>query len=263
MIAQLGFAPGRGVRAARFYPAPSLPVERACLAANAIRDALVSVLGATELAIGEPLIPSASAWRHLTRGALVYLTAGRLSEVVVFADPLSASALVRAAFGEPPLPVRGEWSALERSALERILARCALACDALSGERGGAPRAVDPASLPEAAVFFDVRVSEPVRFALGVGLLRPLPPPAPSSTLRTALLGALPLELRAVLGSATLPARRIAALRPGAILRLDTPLAASAELRTAGRRIARGTCGIVAGRAAFAVRATEVNGVPL
>lgn len=265
MIAELRFGSGRGVRCARFEAAPLVPLDAACVLANGVREALRALLGAPAVvALGEPVVPSPEAWERLTGGALAFLSPGSATDVAFILGERDALALVHAAFGEPPAAVRasgpGAWSALERSALARIAARCATACDALCADRRGATRAVEPATLPGCAAFFDVRVSAPLAFTIGVGVLRPLPPPEPGTRIAPATLGEVELELRAVLGRAYCDARSIAAWRPGTLVRLATGTRTGSELCAGTRRIARGTCGIVGRCTAFAVHATETNG---
>ncbi len=254
MIASLAFAPGPGVRAARFVRRPRIPLDAACVVANGVREALRGLLGESpSVALGEPVALDAAAWHLLVRDALIFATPGRLTDVAFVLPRADARTLLDAAFGEATSH-RGAPSALEATAVERIAARCAYACDALCAERRGPTRVADAAHLPPARAFFDVRVTAPVRFTLGVAILRDLPEPEPSTALTPAALDAVGLEARVVLGTGRITARRLLDLRPGELIVLGTKVVDAGELNVAGQRVAEGVCGVVRGRAAFAVR---------
>ncbi len=262
MIAALTFdpAPGR-VRRARFVPRPGLGLDAACALAAGLRDALGSALGdACAATIGEPVALDAAAWRALASRSLAFAFPGRATDIVFVLSQPDARALIAAAFREEPAPHDASWSALEAGALERIIARCAPACEAIAGARRGPLRAVDPARLAPCADAFDVRVTAPVRLTIGVGLLRALPDVPPARTLARAALGSVPLEARVVLGRGVLAASRLLDLRVGDVVRLHTKVAGEGELNVAGQRIAVGTCGVRNGLAAFDVRSTKMRG---
>ena len=262
MIASLGFESATGrVRRARFVPRAALAIESACAVANGVRDALRGALGdGCLVTLGDPVALDAAAWRALARHALAFALPGQATDVVFVLPRHDARALVAAAFGEDPAPHDTAWSALETGALERIIARCAPACDALCVERRGPLRAVDAERLEPCVVFFDVRVASPVRFTIGVGIARAPAEPRPSRTLSPAALGSVPLETRVILGRGTLAAAHLLQLGVGDIVRLDTKVAGEGELNLAGRVMAFGTCGVVDGRAAFDVRSTTMRG---
>ncbi len=262
MIAALAFEPSLGrVRRARFVPRVGLGLEAACGLANGLRDALAGALGATcAVTIGEPVALDALAWRSFCARALAFTLPGRTTDIVFVLAQRDARALIAAAFGEPPAPHDASWTPLEAGAVERIIARCAPACDALCGERYGPVVAVDPARLGTCVDFFDVRVAAPVRLTIGVGLLRALPEPPPARTLARATLGAIPLEARVVLGRGVLAASRLLDLRVGDLVRLGTKVAGEGELNVAGHGIALGTCGVRNGLAAFDVHSTKMRG---
>jgi flagellar motor switch/type III secretory pathway protein FliN len=253
VIAGLTFEPARGrVRRARFVPTPALPVDAACVVANGVREALRALLGeACSVTIGEPVALDAVAWRNLVSDALLFATPGRATDVVFVLAARDARRLVAAAFGEDAASEGGAWSALEAGAIERIVARCANACDALCVERRGPTSAVDPAHLPRSVAYFDVRVAAPVAVTLGVGILREIPAPPPAATLSLETLGEVAVDVRAVLGHGTLPAARLLDLRAGSLVPLRTKVEGEGELNLAGQRIALGTCGARNGRAAF------------
>lgn len=260
MIASLAFAPGTGVRPARFARRSRIPLDAACVVANGVREALRGLLGESPtVVLGDPVAIDPAAWRVLVRDALVFATPGRLTDVAFVLARADARTLLDAAFGEASSH-RGAPSALETQAVERIAARCANACEALCAERRGPTRAADAARLPPCVAFFDVRVTAPVIFTLGVGVLRELPDAEPAATLTPAALGAVGLEARVVLGTGRISARRLLDLRPGDLVALGTKVVDAGELNVAGQRVAGGICGVVRGRAAFAVRSIHARG---
>ncbi len=264
MIAALAFEPARrGIRRARFVPRASLPVDAACVVANGVREALRTLLGqACAVTIGEPVALDAAAWRSLARDALLFATPGRVTDVVFVLAARDARRLVGAAFGEDGTAEDGAWSALEAGAIERIVARCANACEALCVERHGPTTAVDVALTPRSVAYFDVRVAAPVALTIGVGILRELPETPPPATLKPAVLGGVRVDLRVVLGRGRLPAPRLLDLRIGSVVELDTKVDGEGELNLAGQRIAFGTSGVRNGHAAFEVRSASMRGDP-
>lgn len=261
MIATLAFEPARArVRRARFVPRPSLPVDAACVVANGVREGLRTLLGeACTVAIGEPVALDAEAWRRLAHDALLFATPGRATDVVFVLAARDARRLVAAAFGEEPAE-GGSWSTLEAGAIERIVARCAHAADALCVERRGPTSLVDAARIPRLVAYFDVRVTAPVTFTLGVGIVRDLPEAPPVMTVSPAALGEVRLDVRVVLGRAALPVGRLLELRAGSVVILSTKVDGEGELNVAGQRIAFGTCGLRQGRAAIEVRSVMLRG---
>jgi hypothetical protein len=264
MIATLAFGPRRArVRQARFVPRPSVPVDAACVLANGVREGLRTLLGeACSVTIGEPVALDAAAWRSLTHDALLFATPGRATDVVFVLAARDARRLVAAAFGEDGSADQGSWSALEAGAIERIVGRCANACEALCVERRGPTRAVDAAQLPRAVGYFDVRVSAPVALTLGVGIVRDLPEAPPLATVTPATLGGAGVDVQVVLGRVELPIPRLLELRAGSVVVLSTKVEGEGELNVAGQRIAFGICGLRHGRPAFEVRSITPRGDP-
>ncbi len=262
MIAALAFEPAlRRVRRARFVPRASLPLDAACAIARGLHDALQSTLGAAcAVTLGEPVALAAMSWRSLAAQALAFVLPGRDTDVVFVLARRDARALIAAAFGEELAPHDASWTELEAGAVERIMARAAPACDVVCGERRGPVRAVDPAHLAPCADFFDLRVAAPVRLTIGIGIARSVAPPAPIRTLAPLTLGAIPLEVRVVLGRGVIAASRLLDLRVGEIVTLRTKVAGEAELNVAGHGIALGSCGVLKGRAAFDVQSTRMRG---
>jgi hypothetical protein len=264
VIATLAFEPGRAsVRRARFVLRPSLPVDAACVVANGVREALRTLLGeACTVTIGEPVALDAAAWRSLAPGALLFATPGRATDVVFVLAARDARRLVAAAFGEETTAEDGSWSALEAGAIERIVARCANACEALCVERRGPTCSVDAARVSRPVAYFDVRVSAPVALTLGVGILRDLPEAPPLTTVTPAALAGISVDVRVILGRGMLPVPRLLELQPGSLVRLGTKVDGAGELNVAGQGIAFGTCGLRHGRTAFEVRSVSMRGDP-
>ncbi len=262
MIATLAFGPQRGrVRAPRFVPQPGVPVDAACVVANGVREALRALLGeACPIALGEPVALDALAWRGLLRGALVFATPGRATDVAFVLAARDARRLVQAAFGEEPAGGESGPSALETGAIERIVGRCAVACEALCVERRGPTSLVDAARLPPAVAYFDLRLGAPLDLTIGVGLLRPLPEVPPAPALAPTALAGVGVEVRVVLGRAGLPLHEVLTLRTGSVVALRTKVAGEGELNLAGQRIAFGSCGVRNGRAAFEVGSIAMRG---
>ena len=264
MIATLAFEPARGrVRAARFVPRPNLPVDAACVVANGVREGLRTLLGeACTVTIGEPVALDAAAWRSLAHDALLFATPGRATDVVFVLAARDARRLVAAAFGEESADENGSWSALEAGAVERIIARCANACEALCVERRGPTSMVAAGHVPRSVAYFDVRVAAPVVLTLGVGIVRELPETPPPVTLSPGTLGGIAVDVRVVLGRGSLPVPRLLELRPGTIVPLGTKVEGEGELNVADQRIGLGTCGLRGNRAAFEVRTITMRGDP-
>jgi hypothetical protein len=255
MIADATFGPAvQGVRALRFAPRASIPLEAACLVANGIRETFRELLGEQcELVLGQPAALEAGAWSLLARDAFLFLTRGRQTDIVLVLPQRDARRLVLRAFGEGDELPDAACSALEVHAVERIAARCAATFDPLCAERRGGSRAVRAHEIPPCVAYFDVRVAAPVPLTLGIGIVRDLPDPGPSGALSPRALDAVALEARAVFAEGVLDAATFVRLTPGDVVRLDTKVGAPASLNIAGRRLASGVAGVVAARTAFQV----------
>ena len=263
--ARFGASDGR-VRRLRFVRRASIALDAACAVANGIRELLRELFGADcELLIGEPAALDAHAWSQLAQDALLFLSRGRRTDVVLVLPRKDARRLVLRAFGEPdanaPLP-EAACSALELHALERIAARCAAACDPLGAEACERTRAVAATDLPRCSAYFDVRVRAPVGLTLGIGIVRDLPDPAPARMLAPDALDSVAVEARAVFAEGTLDAAGFVKISPGAIVKLDTKVGAPASLNLGDMRLAVGVPGVVASRTAFLVRDLASGAVP-
>ncbi len=254
MIADLRFPAIPGVRRGRFVPRASIPVGAACLAASRAREGLRDILGEScEVVIGEPHAIAPPAWAAITRNTRAFLTPGRLTDVAVVIAESDARALVRYAFNERGEIASGLCSALEAQALERIVQRCAPAWEPLCAERRGPTIACDPAKLPPAVAYFDIRVRAPIALTIGVGILRALPEPGPGTTVPPSALASVPLVVRAVLGSGRVATGALLALEPGDVLTLSTKVGSPGALKVGPKTIAVGTCGLAGSRLAFRV----------
>jgi len=260
MIADATFgAPAGRVRRMRFVTRASIPIEAACVVANGIRETLRELFGETcELVLGEPAALDANAWSLLARDALLFLTRGRQTDIVLVLPQRDARRLVLRAFGEgegpgaPHLP-DGACSALELHALERIAARCAAAFDPLCAERRAGSRAVGAHDVPACVAYFDLRVRAPVALTLGIGIVRDLPDPGPSGAIPAFALDSVAVEARAIFADGTIDAVEFVRLKPGDVVKLRTKVGAPASLNVGGRRLATGVPGVVASHTAFLV----------
>jgi len=255
MIADATFgAPFGRVRRLRFVARASIPVEAACVVANGIRETLRELFGETcELVLGEPAALDAHAWSVLTHEALLFLTRGRQTDIVLVLPQRDARRLVLRAFGEGEALPDGACSALELHALERIAARCAAAFDPLCAERRAGSQPVRALDVPACVAYFDLRVHAPVALTLGIGIVRDLPDPGPSGALPPCALDAVAVEVRAIFAEGTIGAAEFMRLKPGDVVTLGTKVGAPASLNLGGRRLATGVPGVVASRTALLV----------
>jgi hypothetical protein len=250
--ATFGLAAG-GVRALRFVPRASVPLETACAVANGIRETLRELLGECELVLGEPAALGPQAWALLAHESLLFLTRGRLTDVVIVLPLRDARRLVLRAFGEGDVLPDGACSALEMHALERIAARCAAAFEPLCRGRGEGPRAVRGHEVPACTTYFDLRVRSPLPLTLGIGIVRDLPDTGPAALLVPRSLDAVTVDLRAVFAEGILDAAGFVELRPGSVVKLETKVGAPASLNLGAGRLATGVAGVVASHTAFLV----------
>ena len=254
MIADASFGPGGGgVRALRFVRRASVPLETACVVANGIRETLRELLGECELVLGEPAALGPQAWALLARDALLFLTRGRATDVVIVLPQRDARRLVLRAFGEGDDLPDGACSALEMHALERIAGRCAAAFEPLCRGRGEGPRAVRASEVPACSAYFDLRVRAPLPLTLGIGIVRDLPEPGPAALFAPRALDEVSVDLRAVFAEGILDAAEFVELRPGSVVKLGTKVGAPASLKLGAGRLATGVAGVAASHTAFLV----------
>jgi len=256
MIAALGFSQarrsprGRALRELRFVRRSGLPLSATCLVANGVREHFARLLGrALETEVVDPVIPDARSLNVLLEDATIRRVRGRLCEAFVVVRPHDARRLVAAAFAEP----EGEQAALsafERLTLDRLLAVVPPLCTPLCGEvRGVAPETPERAAA-EATTYFEVRVGGDIGAALGFALSAdPAEDAAPALSLED--LDDVEIECAVECARGSLEFETYAALRPGMMLPLETPLDEGGLLRAGGIAIVRGTCGSRGERAAF------------
>jgi hypothetical protein len=241
---------GRSVRTARFERRLALPLSVPLLAANELRERLSRVLGApVETRVLAACVPDARSWEAIAADARWWRIEGSAGEAMLILRPDDALALARAAFGEEgtgAMPL----SALETAALDRVIAVCAPAFAALCGaERPLAAQPVRAGGWPE--VYFEIAVEGAVTARMGIGVADAAPAP-PHSCAGTDALGGVGLRLDAVLSLERLGVGEVLRLRPGDLL---CARSGTAEVRAAGRTIARGEYGVH--RGCGAVRITE------
>ncbi|MDE2481662.1 MAG: FliM/FliN family flagellar motor switch protein [bacterium] len=243
---------GRRVRDARFADRSSLPVSAACLVGNALRETLAALLACeVEVRVFAPVLPAAAAWHAIANDAFVYRLRGTCGDAALVLRACDALALAAAAFGEPSDAAR-PLSPIERIVLDRAVAAIAGAAAPVCGPLIGAPDAVAPESLAGFATYFEVQIERPIRARIGVALARDPDPPVGAALPAEALLD-LELELRVALAGAPITAGALAGLELGAIVPMTETTTPAGRLILAGRVIARGECGVIGSRFAFAI----------
>jgi hypothetical protein len=242
------------MRSAHFEERSQLPVQAACVVAGGMRERLATILGApVSLHVLEPRIPTAGAWQAIVRAAWIYAVRGSVTDAAIVLRPRDAVAVASAAFGETVAVDAGEraLSAMEREVLERTAATLAGTLAAVCGEMREAGVG-KPAVTSAFATYFEVAVDRPLRACIGIAVARE-PRPEPCGTLSPNDLAAVPLTLSARMELGTLTAAATAALAIGDVVPIIPPRALHGTLRTSGRRLAAGTCGVRNGRYALEI----------
>lgn len=244
-------AGGRSIRAACFEDRSMLPLSAACLVANATREALTAIYGESlDLRVFEPVLPTPEAWKAIGRDALFYRVRGTLNDATIVLRPADALSLSGLAFREAGSAVRS-LSRLERRVLDRAAGVIAAACASVCGSRDVlAPEPVS--SLDGCVTFFEMQIERPVRARIGVALSREPQAEARGSVQVEDLLD-VQIELTVATAAVLLNASDLALLGPGALVPMTERRVLRGELYAAGRPLARGECGVVNGRFAFAV----------
>ncbi|HEX5274444.1 MAG TPA: FliM/FliN family flagellar motor C-terminal domain-containing protein [Candidatus Rubrimentiphilum sp.] len=254
----LGFArlgcvvDGRRVRPSVFQSRSTLPVSAACLVANAARQILSDLLGAAvSLKLLEPLMPDAAAWSSIGKDALVFAMRGTQSDAAIVLRAHDALALACAALGESVESGRG-LSLIEAELTARIASALCGALAAVCGPND--VRKIERIKTLEGyATYFELIVEEPSPVRIGIALSRePQSQVAPG--LRTTDLHEVDLRLGAEIAHGFVPAAALVSLRPGHVFKLDSALGDTAQLRAGGAIVARGQCGNLGARRAFAMR---------
>jgi flagellar motor switch/type III secretory pathway protein FliN len=248
------------IRALQFRARSTVPDSALCCVANGVREHLRRLLGATvEVTCGEPERLTVEARERLLGGSHCFLTHGRLTDVFLIVREPDARRLIGAAFGVPG----GEraLSSIERAVLLRLAGELAVVLDPLCAERQGTPLPISADQAAQCETFVDLRIGPPIEAVLGLGLSRELPADTGGPTVGEDLLGGVDCEVRAEFARASMSAERLARLKPGEIVGMDTKVGAKALLKVADQVVARGRVGVTVDEegtpraAAFAVEA--------
>jgi hypothetical protein len=246
-------AAAKRLRHVRFEARSSLPIGAACVVANGVRETLSSLLGAgVALRLLAPSIPTPQAWPIVLREALLYRLRGNVADAAIVLRLPDAIALAAALFGESRVAALDRaLSPLERDLLDRavnaVAGNLAVVCGTPEGrfvERVGEIRGF--------VTYFELSIEEPVAARIGIALSRD-PSPETRGSFEVGHLAAVKLTAVASLDLGKIEAAEVARLACGAILPIKPTGLHRCALSVAGRRVARGTCGIRNGRLAFSV----------
>ena len=241
----------RAVRPARFEARPALPLSAACLVGNAVREHLGRLLDCTlSVDLFEPVAPAPPAWSALFDGAVRYRVVGSLGELQLVFRAYDARRFVAAAFREVERAEHDPLSAIEARVLERTACELAPLCAPLCGEVRSVTAATGPGRCES---YFELRVGAPVGAVLGLAIARD-PAERPGRGLRPEDLHDVPLTVRAEFARGSVRLEVLAGLEIGAVVPMETKVGSLAALKIADVTVARGECGIRAGRSAFTVR---------
>lgn len=241
---------GRRVRRSRFERRSSLPVSAACLTANAMRETLGALLGGpASLRLLEPRIPDDAAWSAISRDAQLFAVRGPAADAVLVLRAGDALALATAAFGEPAGAVR-PLSTVENEVVLRAVRALAGSLAPICGrELSPVERILD---IRACTTYFELLVERPAELRLGVALSRDPQAPA-AGALRIDDLMDVEVEVRVEFARGSLSAAEFVDLRPGADVPMMTRVGDPGLLRAGGTVLARGECGALGARSAFAV----------
>ncbi len=258
----LGFAPasgnspesGKRVREARFERRSSLPASAACVVANGIRETLSALLGTpVTLRLFEPVIPDPRAWDAIARNATIYRVRGSVADAAIVLRAHDAVALASGIFGEPAASGARTLSPIERDVIDRAATAIAGNLIAVCGAREGS--AIEGVSAIDRCVtFFEMSMERPVEARIGIALSRD-PVPEPHGGLDLAHLADVRVSAVAAIDLGTAPAAAVGEIAVGTMLPIRPEALGRCTLATAGRRLARGVCGVRNGRYAIAARA--------
>ncbi len=258
----LGFAPASGnsldsgnlVREARFERRSSLPASAACVVANGIRETLSALLGTpVTLRLFEPVIPDPRAWDAIARNATVYRVRGSVADAAIVLRTPDAIALASAVFGEPAASGARPLSPIERDVVDRTATAIAGNLIAVCGAREGRP--IERVSGIDGFVtFFEMSMERPAEARIGIALSRD-PAPEPRGGLELAHLADVRVAAVAAIDLGSSPAAAVGGIAVGTMLPIRSDEVRRCTLASAGRRLARGVCGVRNGRYAIAVEA--------
>jgi hypothetical protein len=248
---------GKRVRTIGFEERSSLPTSAACLVAGSVRETLTSLLNApVGMRLFEPLIPAPQAWPAIVAGALLYRVRGSVVDAAIVLRPGDAVALATAAFGEPHSGAACAGRALspiEREIVDRTARAIAGSLAAVCGtrERTLVERV---GSIDGFVTYFELLLEEPVAACIGIALSRD-PSPEPHARLRIEDLAEIELRPVASIELGSIEAGAVARLAPGAFVPIAPSILFRASLKTSGRMLAGGSCGVRNGRYAVAIDA--------
>jgi hypothetical protein len=265
-VKSLGFAPlqDRGqarnpkrVRPSRFESRSALPTSAACVVANGVRETLCALLGVpVTLRLLEPSIPSPAAWPVILRNARLYRVRGNVADATIVLRPADAIALAAILFGEhaaDPAVVRA-LSPIECDVIDRMVAAIASNLGTVCGAREGV--GIDCiTAIGSCVTYFELLADGPVCARIGIALSRD-PSPEPRGRLETGHLAGLRLRVRVSLDIGRAQAASVARLGAGEIVPIEPTCFQRCSLLAAGKKVARGGCGVRNGRYAFTVQAT-------
>jgi hypothetical protein len=239
---------GRRVREPRFVERSTLPLRAACVVANAMREALASLLSApVRVRCSEPVAPGVHALEALAKGTQGFRVRGSRSEAAVFAGRADVATLVAAVFDE-----RDEGRSL--SEIERIVAARLLnaLAHSLAPIVGANAECLDLTNAEGFATYFDVFVDAPAQARIGVAAPAESEVPAGAGV---SLDDLLDIECEVCIGFDVggLSAAEVAALGPGTYLPIPSSKRLAGAVSVAGSRVCDGECGVLDGRYALAV----------
>lgn len=248
-------APDRnGVRASGFAERSSLPLSAACVVASGVREALSAIVNAPVAArVLEPVVPAPHAWTAIARGAVLYRYRGSISDAAIVLRPADAAALAAAVFGEriAEPPAARPLSPIERDVLDRTAGAIAGTLNAVCGtrERESLERVT---TIGGYVSYFEILLEQAVDARIGIALSND-PAPETHGTLEAGDLAGVTLRPALRLDLANVEARALARLTAGALLALASANV-SGRLMLGERTLARGTCGVHAGRFALSIQ---------
>jgi hypothetical protein len=236
---------GRRIRETRFEDRSSLPSSAACVVAAGTRETLSALLTSpVTLRLFEPVLPSPDAWRAILRDAMLYRYRGSVADAAIVLRAADARALARAAFGETSVEdalAGAPLSPLEGDVLARVAAAIGASLPAVCGVRDGA--AIERvAEIGGFTTFFELHLERPVQASIGIAVSRD-PAPDPRGTLSFQDLDHVDLALDVQIDVGTFPATLVAGLEPGDLLPFGARTLRG-RLRTGGRTLTYGTCGV-------------------
>ncbi|MBC5829065.1 MAG: FliM/FliN family flagellar motor switch protein [Candidatus Eremiobacteraeota bacterium] len=246
---------GRLVKAATFERRSRLPISAACVVANTVREILAAILARpVNVALCEPVIPSAQAWSVLIDGATIFRARGHLSDGAFIVRPADAVALTSGIFREECAIEARALSAIEADVLQRAIASLGKALGSVCGlsEDCAVTRCTE---LSGYCTYFELLFDAPFQAALGVALSRD-PVERISRKLDCAHLLDVEVHVAAQFASGSITAETLLGMKPGTLLRMDTKLSGGAVLTVADGTVYHGECGALDRRNVFLVQKT-------